>query len=99
MTDAVENKESALQRKVRTGKVVSVSGDKTISVALENLVKHPMYGKYVRQRTKLAVHDPENAAGVGDFVEVVACRRLSKSKTHRLTRVIRTAALSEKPGR
>ncbi|MHC4985028.1 MAG: 30S ribosomal protein S17 [Planctomycetota bacterium] len=97
MTEANQTKQAKLRP--REGTVVSAAGNKTIQVEVQNLVKHPMYGKYIRRRTKLAVHDPENAAGVGDTVEVVACRRLSKNKNHRLTRVVRTAALPEKAGR
>ena len=97
MSDANQTKQA--KQKPRVGTVVSASGDKTIQVEVQNLVKHPMYGKYMRRRTKLAVHDPANAAGVGDTVEIISCRRLSKSKNHRLTRVVRTAALSDKPGR
>ena len=97
MTEANQTKQTKL--KPREGTVVSAAGNKTIQVEVQNLVKHPMYGKYIRRRTKLAVHDPENAAGVGDTVEIVSCRRLSKNKNHRLTRVVRTAALPEKAGR
>jgi len=97
MTEANQTKQTEL--KPREGTVVSAAGNKTIQVEVQNLVKHPMYGKYIRRRTKLAVHDPENAAGVGDTVEIVSCRRLSKNKNHRLTRVVRTAALPEKAGR
>ncbi|NLW87669.1 MAG: 30S ribosomal protein S17 [Planctomycetes bacterium] len=75
----------------RTGVVTSKSADKTIQVSVNFLVKHPTYGKYVRQRTKLAVHDPENTAKEGDNVEIVPCRRSSKSKSWRLSRVVRRA--------
>lgn len=75
--------------------VRSVSGDKTISVIVNMLVKHPQYGKYVRRRTKLAVHDPANAAGVGDLVEIVPSRRLSKNKSWRIVRVIRRSRAVE----
>lgn len=77
------------RRRARTGVVTSTGGDKTIHVAVESLVRHPQYGKYVRRRTKLAAHDPGGAATVGDLVEVVPCRRMSKSKSWRLVRVIR----------
>jgi len=77
------------RRRARTGVVTSTGGDKTIHVTVENLVKHPRYGKYVRRRTKLAAHDPGGAATAGDLVEIVPCRRMSKSKSWRLVRVIR----------
>jgi len=58
-------------------------------VVIEALVKHPQYGKYTRTRTKLAVHDPTNAAAEGDVVEIAPCRRMSKTKCWRLVRVVR----------
>jgi small subunit ribosomal protein S17 len=73
----------------RTGIVRSTGGHKTIRVDIESMVKHPMYGKYMRRRTRLAAHDPENTAQVGDTVEITPCRRLSKSKSWRLVRIIR----------
>ena len=94
MAEASNDKQKTSLRRRRTGLVTSASADKTISVSIQNLVKHPMYGKYVRHRTKLAVHDPENVAAVGDTVEVVPCRRISKMKTWRLLRVVRTAKLA-----
>ncbi|MCJ7544633.1 MAG: 30S ribosomal protein S17 [Phycisphaerae bacterium] len=77
------------RRSVRVGVVSSTGGDKTIRVVVHSLVKHPMYGKIRRRTTKVAVHDPQNAAGLGDVVEIAACRRMSKSKSWRLLRVIR----------
>lgn len=71
------------------GTVRSISGTKTINVVVGRLVKHPMYGKYVRRQGKLAVHDPRGLAAVGDLVEIVPCRRLSKTKSWRLVRVTR----------
>lgn len=73
----------------RTGIVRSTGGHKTIRVDIESMVKHPTYGKYLRRRTRLAAHDPENTAQVGDTVEITPCRRLSKSKSWRLVRIIR----------
>lgn len=77
----------------KTGVVDARSGEKTIRVLVEDLVKHPMYNKYVRRRTKLAVHDPGNVARPGDLVEVVPCRPISKRKSWRLVRVVRSAAV------
>jgi len=82
-----------------TGVVKSVSGDKTISVIVNRLVKHPLYGKYMRRRTKLAVHDENNQARVGETVEVVPCRPLSKTKSWRLLRVLRSGPAGQvQPG-
>jgi len=84
-----EGKTSGARLQTRTGSVSSAKGDKTIRVVIDYLVKHPIYGKYLRRRSKLAVHDPRNTAQVGDVVEIVPCRRISKTKSWRLIRVIR----------
>jgi small subunit ribosomal protein S17 len=76
-------------RPALAGTVSSVGGHKTIHVIVSNLVKHPIYGKFISRRTKLAVHDPENVAVLGDVVEIVPCRRMSKSKSWRLLRIVR----------
>ena len=76
-------------RKVVTGKVVSHTMDKTLTVTVERLVRHPMYEKFVRKRTKLYVHDEKNEGAVGDVVELMETRRLSKLKRWRLVRVVR----------
>ena len=78
-------------KRSRTGVVRSVSGEKTISVDLEAVVKHPQYGKYLRRRTRLLVDDPGGAAGEGDLVQIAPCRRISKTKSWRLVRVVRPA--------
>lgn len=75
--------------------VISKSSDKTIKVQIDYLMKHPKYGKYLRRRTRLAVHDPKNLAGVGDIVEITECRPISKTKSWRLTNVIQKAAVVE----
>ena len=76
------------QRDRRTGTVISDKGDKTIRVRFDFLVKHEKYGKYLRRSTTLATHDEKNEAHKGDLVEVVACRRMSKTKCWRLIRVL-----------
>jgi len=76
------------QRDRRTGTVVSDKGDKTIRVRFDFLVKHDKYGKFLRRSTTLATHDENNEARKGDLVEVVACRRLSKTKCWRLLRIL-----------
>lgn len=75
-------------RRRRTGTVVSDGRDKTISVAVNYLMKHRKYGKFMRRRTKVSVHDQENQAKVGDVVEIVECRPISKTKSWRLVRVV-----------
>jgi len=74
----------------RVGVVSSTKGDKTIRVIVTSTYRHPRYGKYLRRQTKVAVHDPRNAAKLGDVVEIVPCRRISRTKSWRLMRVIRT---------
>ena len=94
---AEETKKTAHEGGVKTGMVTSKSTDKTIHVQIDALVKEPRYGKYMRRRTKLAVHDPSNAAKEGDLVEIVPCRRLSKTKSWRLVRVVRAGDRAELP--
>ncbi|MBU0719047.1 MAG: 30S ribosomal protein S17 [Planctomycetes bacterium] len=77
-------------RESRTGTVVSKSGDKTIRVRFGYSVKHPKYGKYISRSTTLHTHDELNEAKVGDVVEVMACRRMSKTKCWRLARVVKS---------
>ncbi len=74
-----------------TGTVSSNSGLKSIRVTIDYKVKHPKYGKYLRRRTKLAVHDELNQCGVGDVVEITESRPYSKSKSWRVVRVVQKA--------
>ena len=77
--------------KTFTGLVVRNSGDKSVRVVIDRKVKHPRYGKYVKRRTKIAVHDQKNESGVGDLVEIAQCRPYSKSKSWRLLKVVQKA--------
>ena len=74
-------------RKTRTGRVVSDKADKTIIVAVERLVRHPLYERIVKKTTRLHAHDEENTAHEGDTVEIMETRPLSKTKRWRLVRV------------
>ncbi len=78
-------------RKVRIGKVVSNKMDKTIVVAIEDHVKHPVIGKIVKRTYKLTAHDENNECGVGDTVRVMETRPLSKTKRWRLVNVVEKA--------
>ena len=78
-------------RKTRVGKVISVKMDKTFVVAIEDNVKHPLYGKIIKNTKKLHVHDENNECGVGDKVEVMETRPLSKTKRWRLVSIIEKA--------
>lgn len=75
----------------RVGVVESDARDKTRKVVIQYSVKHPKYGKYIRRRTVLHVHDADNASGRGDTVEVAECRPISKTKSWVLTRIVKRA--------
>ncbi len=73
------------------GVVASDKGDKTIKVVVNYQTKHPKYGKYLKRRTVLHAHDEKNEAKEGDTVEIAECRPLSKTKHHRLIRIVKRA--------
>ena len=75
-------------RKVRTGKVTSNKMDKTIVVAIEQHVKHPLYNKVVKRTYKLKAHDENNECNIGDTVKVMETRPLSKDKRWRLVEIV-----------
>jgi small subunit ribosomal protein S17 len=81
--------------KVKTQRAVVIgkSGDKTIKVQIDFLARHPKYGKFMRRRTRLAVHDPGNIAGVGDVVDITECRPISKNKSWRLMDIVQKAVV------
>ncbi len=78
-------------RKVRVGQVVSDKMDKTIVVAVEDKVKHPLYGKIMKRTSKLKAHDETNQCRTGDRVRVMETRALSKDKRWRLVEIVRKA--------
>lgn len=80
-------------KKVRTltGRVTSNKMDKTITVAIERKVKHPLYGKYLKRTTKLHAHDADNVCQIGDVVAIAECRPLSKTKAFVLHQVLEKA--------
>ena len=78
-------------RKTRIGVVISDKMDKTITVAIRTRVKHPLYGKILNRTTKLKAHDENNECGIGDRVQVMETRKLSKDKHWRLVQVIEKA--------
>ena len=81
--------EDKIIKNVKRAVVVGKAGDKSITVQIDYKVKHPMYGKYIKRRTKLGVHDENNVAGVGDTVDIAECRPISKSKSFRLVSVVK----------
>ena len=74
-----------------TGVVASDKGDKTIKVVVNYQMRHPKYGKYLKRRTVLHAHDEKNDAKEGDTVEIAECRPLSKTKHHRLLKIVQRA--------
>lgn len=78
-------------RKVRIGRVVSNKMEKSITVAVERKVKHPIYGKFVNKTTKFMAHDDKNDCGIGDTVSIMETRPLSKNKRWRLLEIIERA--------
>ena len=78
-------------RKTRTGKVVSNKMDKTVVVAIKDNVKHPLYKKIMKRTVKFKAHDEENACGIGDKVQVMETRPLSKDKHWRVVEIIEKA--------
>lgn len=79
------------RRKLRSGRVISDSMDKTVVVAIETLVRHPLYGRIVRRTTKFKAHDEENSCGVGDTVEIMETKPISKEKRWRVSRIVEKA--------
>lgn len=81
------------ERKIRMGKVVSDKMEKTIVVAVEDSVNHPLYGKIVRRTTKFKAHDENNEAKIGDVVRIMETRPLSKEKRWRLVEIVEKAVV------
>ena len=74
------------------GRVVSDKMDKTIAVAVERRIKHPVYGKYIRRTTKVLAHDPANECKAGDRVAISECRPVSKNKSWSVVNIVERAA-------
>ncbi|MBY0434783.1 MAG: 30S ribosomal protein S17 [Cyclobacteriaceae bacterium] len=78
-------------RKERVGRVVSNKMQKSITIAIDRKVKHPIYGKFMNKTTKLMAHDEKNEAGIGDTVRIMETRPLSKNKRWRLVEIVEKA--------
>ena len=89
-TDAAVAQAEAPTRGV-TGRVSSDKMDKTITVLIERLERHPLYGKYIRRSSKIHAHDENNECRIGDTVLISQCRPLSKTKSWRLVKVLEKA--------
>ncbi len=74
------------------GRVVSDKMDKTVSVAIERRIKHPVYGKYIRRTTKVLAHDAANECKAGDRVAISGCRPVSKNKSWSVVNIVERAA-------
>jgi len=85
------SEENKAQRTI-TGRVVSDKMDKTVSVAIERLIKHPVYGKYIRRTTKILAHDAANECKPGDTVQISECRPISKNKSWSVVNVVERSA-------
>jgi len=88
MSESMEKRSS---KRVLMGEVVSDKSDKTITVRVETLDKHPLYGKYIRRRKKFMAHDPANECKVGDKVQIIESRPLSRQKRWQLLKVLEKA--------
>ena len=80
-------------RRTKTGVVVSDKMDKTIAVKFETLIRHPKYGKYMKRSTVFKAHDEKNEAKLGDEVEIIETRPLSKTKRWRLVKIVQKAKI------
>ncbi len=79
------------RRKVFIGQVISNKMDKTITVAVERRIRHPLYGKYVKKTTKFKAHDAENSCSEGDVVRIMETRPISRMKRWRLVEIVEKA--------
>jgi small subunit ribosomal protein S17 len=91
MTQTTDEKKQRPMLRTVTGVVASDKGNKTIKVIVEYQMRHQKYGKYLKRRTVLHAHDETNDAREGDTVELAECRPLSKTKHHRLVRIVQRA--------
>jgi len=89
---AEESKVEAKGARTLTGRVVSTKMQKTVAVEIERLVKHGVYGKYIRRTTKLLAHDEKGASHEGDLVKIAPCRPMSRRKSWQLVEVLEKAA-------
>jgi len=91
MSEEVKASDEKARRTV-VGRVVSNKMDKSVSVAIERLIKHPVYGKYIRRTSKVMAHDAENECNEGDRVAISECRPISKNKSWQVVNIIERAA-------
>ena len=90
----VDQMDSKKNRRMVVGRVVSNKMDQSVSVVVERLTKHPVYGKFICRTTKLLAHDEENSCNEGDTVAIEECRPISKRKSWQVVKIIETATAS-----
>jgi small subunit ribosomal protein S17 len=93
MSESIENAAAGSVR-ILTGRVVSDRMDKTAAISVERLVKHPLYGKYIRRTTKVLAHDENNECRIGDTVSIAETRPLSKRKAWKVVEIVERASES-----
>lgn len=91
MTEETKTAAAQTRQRTVTGRVASSKMDKTIAVTIERLVKHPVYGKYIRRTSKVLAHDEENSCKEGDLVSITECRPVSKHKSWKLVEIVERA--------
>lgn len=91
MAEQAQTTVERAQRRERTGRVVSNKMQKSITVAVDRQVKHPIYGKFITKTSKLMAHDENNDANIGDTVRIMSTRPLSKNKSWRLVEIVEKA--------
>ncbi len=97
MSDENTATDAAADGPLRTtiGRVVSNKMNQTVTVSVQRLVKHPVYGKYIRRTTKLLAHDPDNACKEGDTVSISECRPISKRKSWRVVEIVESPSSAD----
>jgi len=95
MVEAPTAEGRVVNRKARTGTVVSDRGDQTIIVSIERAAPHRLYRKVIRRTKRYPVHDPQNAASVGDVVRIEECRPISKTKRWRLVEIVQEREVAQ----
>lgn len=91
MAEQAQTTVERAQRRERIGRVVSNKMQKSITVAVDRQVKHPIYGKFITKTSKLMAHDENNEASIGDTVRIMSTRPLSKNKSWRLVEIVEKA--------
>jgi small subunit ribosomal protein S17 len=90
MSETIESAAATSDRTV-SGRVVSNRMDKSAAVSVERVVKHPLYGKYIRRTTRILAHDENNECRIGDLVNIAECRPISKRKAWRVVEIVERA--------